>query len=82
MDCVFQSFTPFGPIIAGDCRGLVLSPHCAQYAGLHAHIAATRVLGTARHTALHRVLHCAALRCTVLKLLYAAVLNAAIGCEL
>ena len=40
VDSLFQLHTPHAPVIAGDCRGITLSPHCAQYNGLRHHVAA------------------------------------------
>ena len=40
MDSQFQVFAAHRPLLYGDCRGLVFSPHCAQYPGMHTHVAA------------------------------------------
>lgn len=43
MECTFGVYTPSRPIVQGDCRGLALSPHCAQYAGMRAHLREARL---------------------------------------
>lgn len=39
VDSLFQVYTPRAPLILGDCRGLTLAPHCAQYVGMRTHLA-------------------------------------------
>jgi hypothetical protein len=44
-DSQLQLYTLRPPVVYGDCRGLVFSPHCAQYPGLHAHLAQSGLTG-------------------------------------